>query len=123
MAGDYPGISPDEAQERLGDGPAIFLHDSSMLPNLNLRNFVIDVARKAEIPLQFNVLSGYGQDGSAMQRSRTGAPVVNITVPTRYLHSHNGIISRDDFANAVRLVTEVVRRLAEATVQRIRSFD
>ena len=123
VAGDYPGISPDEAQERLGDGPAIFLHDSSMLPNLNLRNFVIDVAREAEIPLQFNVLSGYGQDGSAMQRSRTGAPAVNITVPTRYLHSHNGIISRDDFANAVRLVTEVVRRLDDPTVQRIRSFD
>ena len=27
------------------------------------------------------------------------APSINIAVPTRYLHSHNGVIHRDDFAN------------------------
>lgn len=123
VAGDYPGISPDEAQEQIGRGPSMFLHDSSMMPNLHLRDFVADVADDAGIPLQFSVLTGYGQDGSAIQRSRTGAPVINIAVPTRYLHSHNGIISRDDFMHTVRLVTEIVRRLDASAVERIRSFD
>jgi endoglucanase len=40
VAADYPGSSQDEAQERLGSGPGIFLHDSSMLPNIKLRDFV-----------------------------------------------------------------------------------
>jgi endoglucanase len=123
VAGDYPGISEDEAQERLGSGPAIFLHDSSMLPNLKLRDFVVDVARETDVPLQFNVLTGYGQDGAAMQQAYAGAPVINITVPTRYLHSHNSVISRSDFLAAVRLVTEVVRRLDAETVARLRQFD
>ena len=101
----------------------MFLHDSSMMPNLRLRDFVADVADDAGIPLQFSVLTGYGQDGSAIQRSRTGAPVINIAVPTRYLHSHNGIISRDDFMHTVRLVTEIVRRLDASAVERIRNFD
>jgi putative aminopeptidase FrvX len=123
VAGDYPGITADEAQEKVGLGPAVFLHDSSMLPNLRLRDLVIDVARAAGIPLQFNVLTGYGEDGAAMQRARSGAPSINIAIPTRYLHSHNGIVARSDVENAARLVAEVVRRLDAVTVARLREFD
>jgi endoglucanase len=123
VASDYPGITEDEAQERLGAGPGLFLHDSSMLPNLKLRDFVLEVASEIDVPVQFNVLTGYGQDGSAVQRSRAGVPTVNITVPTRYLHSHHSVIHRDDVDRAVRLVTEVVRRLDGPTVEAIRRFD
>jgi endoglucanase len=123
VAGDYPGISQDEAQEHVGDGPAIFLHDSSMLPNLKLRDLFVDVANEQGIPIQFNVLSGYGEDGAEMQRSRSGTPTINIAVPVRYLHSHNGVISRRDFDRAVELVVAVVRRLDARTVQQLKSFD
>ncbi len=123
VAGDYPGIAEDEAQEKLGAGPCIFLHDSSMLPNLRLRDFVIDAAAELEIPLQFNVLAGYGQDGSAAQRTRGGIPAINLAVPTRYLHSHNGLIHRADVAATIRLVSELVRRLDAGAVRAIRSFD
>lgn len=122
VAGDYPGISEDEAQERLGGGPSLFLHDSSMLPNLRLRDFVLDAARDLGIAVQFNVLSGYGQDGAATQRSRGGAPAINIAVPTRYLHSHNGVVARADIDATIRLVTEVVRRLDGAAVAALRDF-
>jgi endoglucanase len=123
VAADYPGITPDQAQERLRDGPGIFLHDSSMLPNLKLRDFVIDVAKEKGIPLQFEVLSGYGEDGAQMQRAHGGAPSINITIPTRYLHNHNGVLHRDDFDRAVELVTEIIQRLDRATVERLKSFD
>lgn len=123
VAGDYPGISPDEAQEKLRAGPGIFLHDSSMLPNRKLRDFVADTAAEMGIPLQLEVLSGYGEDGAQMQRAYGGAPAINITVPTRYLHSHNGVLHRDDFDRAVDLVTELVRRLDRQTVEEIKRFD
>lgn len=123
VAGDYPGITADEAQERLGKGPGLFLHDSSMLPNLRLRDFVVEVARDLGIPLQFNVLIGYGQDGAAMQRAHGGAPTVNIVVPTRYLHSHNGVIARSDVEQTIQLVTELVRRLDESAVTSLRDFS
>ena len=123
IAGDFPGMTPDEAQESLGKGPAIFLHDSSMLPNLKLRDLCADVAEQKGMPFQYTVISGYGEDGSEMQRSRSGIPTINIAVPTRYLHSHNGIISRSDFDQAVELVSEVVRRLNEETVEGLKSFD
>lgn len=123
VAADYPGISPDEAQERLGAGPGLFLHDSSMLPNLKLKAFIEEVARDNGIPLQYAVLSGYGEDGAEMQKVYGGAPAINITVPTRYLHNHNGIIHRDDFDRVVDLVTAVVMRLDKATVESLKRFD
>ncbi len=123
VAGDHPGITKDEAQERLGDGPGIFLHDSSMLPNLKLRDLFVATAESEGIPFQYNVLAGYGEDGAEMQKSRAGAPSINVTVPTRYLHSHTGVIERSDFDGLVALVAGVVRRLDAATVEAVKSFD
>ncbi|PZC51110.1 MAG: endoglucanase [Chloroflexi bacterium] len=123
VASDYPGITKDEAQEKLGDGPSIFLHDNSMLPNLKLRDLFLNVAAENKIPLQFNVLSGYGEDGAEMQRTRGGAPSINIAVPTRYLHSHNGIINRRDFDYAVDLVSSVILKLDAKTVDYLKAFD
>ena len=122
VAADYPGITQDEAQERLGNGPGIFLHDTTMLPNLKLRDLVIDVSEENNIPLQFEVLAGYGEDGAEMQRAFGGAPVVNISVPVRYLHTHNGIIHRRDIDQAAQLVAKLVQRLDHDTVDRIARF-
>ncbi len=63
------------------------------------------------------MLSGYGQDGSAVQRSGGGVPAVNLAVPTRYLHSHTGVIDRGDVDNMVRLVIAVLRALDEEAVE------
>ena len=123
VAGDYPGTTRDEAQEALGKGPTVFLHDSSMLPSLRLRDVFVDGAADREMPLQFNVLSGYGEDGAEMQKAGSGAPSINIAVPTRYLHSHNSVIHRDDFANAVRLVSDVVRRLTPDIIAGLTDFE
>ena len=123
VAGDFPGMTPDEAQESIGKGPAIFLHDGSMLPNIRLRDLCAEVAEDEGLLLQYTVLSGYGEDGAEMQRSGSGAPAINIAVPTRYLHSHNGIISRADFDQTVELVFNLIQRLDSNMVERLKSFD
>ena len=122
VAADFPGMSPTQAQERLGDGPGIFLLDSSMIPNRKFRDFFFDVARDENLPLQADVLTGYGEDGAEIQRFSTGRPTVNFTVPTRYLHSHTGIIQRSDFDQAVELLIQVLRRLDRETVADVGSF-
>ena len=111
VSADYPAIGPTQAQERLGGGPGIFLLDSSMIPNRKLRDFFFDVAQQAKIPLQPNVLTGYGEDGAEIQRYDSGRPTVNMTVPTRYLHGHTGVIQRSDFDGAVALLLQVLTRL------------
>jgi endoglucanase len=122
VAADFPGIGPTQAQERLGNGPGMFLLDSSMIPNRKLRDFMFSVAADAGIPLQPDVLTGYGEDGAEIQRFDSGRPSVNITVPTRYLHSHTGVIQRSDFDQAVQLLIEALKRLDQATVRELSSF-
>ncbi len=51
-----------------------------------------------------------------------GAPIVNLVVPTRYTHAHNGIINRADFDRMVDLVTAMVTKLDAPTVARLRDF-
>ena len=123
VASDYPGTSPKEAQEALGKGPGIFLLDSSMIPSRKLKDFVVEVARRQGIPIQFEVLTGYGEDGAEMQRFKGGRPSINLTVPTRYLHSHIGILSRKDFDRAVDLLTAVLLALDQKAVEQIKAFD
>jgi putative aminopeptidase FrvX len=122
VSADYPSIGPTQAQERLGGGPGIFLLDSSMIPNRKLRDFFFDVAAETRVPLQPNVLTGYGEDGAEIQRYDTGRPSVNMTVPTRYLHGHTGIIQRSDFDGAVELLLQVLTRLDGPRVAGIASF-
>lgn len=123
VSADYPGIGSTQAQERLGGGPGIFLLDSSMIPNRKFRDFFFDVAMAEGISLQPDVLTGYGEDGAEIQRYDTGRPAVNMTVPTRYLHAHTGIIQRSDFDQAVELLIQVLSRLDGDTVGEIASFD
>lgn len=123
VAGDYPTASVEEAQEKVGHGPSVFLHDNSMIPNLKLRDFVATVAKEEGIPLQFNVLSGYGEDGAEMQRAGEGVPTINIAVPTRYLHTHNSLISREDVEKTIALVTAVIRRIDSTMVAYLKKFD
>lgn len=122
VAADFPGMRPTQAQERLGGGPGIFLLDSSMIPNRKFSNLFFDVAEEVGITLQPDVLTGYGEDGAEIQRFDTGRPTVNLTVPTRYLHAHTGVIQRSDFDETVELLIQVLRRLDRETVGEVGNF-
>ena len=117
IAGDVPGIKPQEAPTKMGEGPSLLTYDRSMIPNQPLKEFVIKVAKEAEIPLQLSHASGGGTDAGRIHVSRAGCPSVVISVPTRHIHSHVGLLSLEDVDNAVRLVIELLKRLDAGTVE------
>jgi putative aminopeptidase FrvX len=116
IAGDVPGITEDQSAVKLGRGPTVVLFDARMIPNLRLRDLVMDTARDLNLPLQTSALEGGATDGSAIHLHKTGVPTVVIGVPARHIHSHSGIIHRDDYDAAVKLVTAVLRKLDSAAV-------
>lgn len=111
VAGDVPDVKKEDAQGKLGNGPVIILRDGSMVPNLRLRDLFIDTAEEMKIPYQFDMMERGGTDSGAIHLHRHGVPNLVIGVPTRHIHSHAGIIHREDYDNAVRLITAVVRKL------------
>ncbi len=120
IAGDMPGVEEFEAQSKLGKGPSLLLYDRSMIPHRRFRDFVVQAARDASIPLQFNTMAGGATDAGRIHLYKTGVPSVVIGVPTRYIHSHAGIIHREDFDNAVLLMVELAKRLDADTVAEIK---
>ncbi|WP_088006607.1 M42 family metallopeptidase [Indiicoccus explosivorum] len=119
VAGDTPGITSNESNSKMGDGPQILVYDASMVSHRGLRELVVDTAEENGIPFQFEVMAGGGTDAGAIHLSGNGVPSVSIGVATRYIHSHAGILHRDDYENAVKLVTAVIKKLDRETVDRI----
>lgn len=117
IAGDVPGIKEEESEVKLGQGPSMLLYDARMLPNLRLRDLVIEIAEAEQIPLQFSVMPGGATDGSQIHIHAAGVPCAVIAIPTRHIHSHTGIIRREDYDHALKLVLALVRRLDRETVE------
>ncbi len=122
ITGDVFGGHPDETQAKLGGGPGIFLYDTSALPNRKLVAMVKRVAAEKGIPLQQDLVQGYGDDSSMIQESNGGVPTLNFVVPVRYTHAHNGIVNRGDFDRMVDLMVAVLQGLDTKTVDQLRDF-
>ena len=122
VAGDQPFTHPDETQARLGGGPGLFLFDTSALPNRRLVALTREVAKETGVPLQLDSVQGYGDDSAEIQKTGLGAPTVNLIVPVRYTHVHNGVMDRADFDGMVTLVVGMIKKLDAPTVARLRDF-
>jgi putative aminopeptidase FrvX len=122
ITGDVFAGHPEETQGRLGGGPGIFLYDSSALPNRKLTQLVRDTAAEKKLPLQTDLVQGYGDDSAEIQKSSGGVPTVNLVVPVRYTHAHNGIMNRRDFDQMVELLVALLQKLDGPRVATIRDF-
>ncbi len=123
ITGDVFVGHPEETQAQLGAGPGIFLFDSSALPNRKLVALVKETAAAGNVPLQPDLVQGYGDDSAEIQKSNGGVPTVNLVVPVRYTHSHNGVMNRRDFDRMVDLLVATLQKLDAPTVASIRDFS
>jgi len=117
IAGDIPGVEPQQAPAVMGKGPTILTYDSSHIPNQGLKEFAIDVAESCNIPFQLSQIARGGTDAAVIHLSRSGCPSLVIGIATRHIHSHVGVVSLDDVENGLRLLIEIIKRLDRKTVQ------
>jgi endoglucanase len=117
IAGDVPGIKPEESSIKMGKGPTLLLYDARMIPNLRLRDLVISVAQENQIPLQFSAMRGGATDGAMIHLHNVGVPTVVLGVPTRHIHSHAGIVRRADYDHTLALLLKLIQLLDAATVR------
>ncbi|HNT22790.1 MAG TPA: M42 family metallopeptidase [Anaerolineales bacterium] len=116
IAGDVPGIRPEDSAVKLGQGPTVLIYDTRMIPNLKLRDLLLTVAKENDIPVQISSIEGGATDGGAIHLHGIGVPTVVIGVAARHIHSHSSIMHRDDYDYAVRLLVALIERLDGATV-------
>ncbi len=108
--------------ERLGNGVGIMVFDNSLLPNVRLRDFMIDIAERKGIKYFLGILDSGGTDAGRIQLNLAGVPTLYIGIASRYIHSHISIVHRDDFENAVKLMVEACLALDAEAVGRLKEF-
>ena len=100
---DTPGIEKTKAGDfHIGKGPMIFRG-----ANINPRVFdlLLAAAKKQKIPFQVaSAARGTGTDANVMQLSRGGMATGLLSVPLRYMHTPNELLSLKDLKNTARLL-------------------
>lgn len=121
VAEDSPG-NEGSGKAKLGKGPLITFLDASMIPNIQLRNLVIDIAEQKQIPYQVDTMTGGGTDAGKFHLYKKGVPSLVIGVAARYIHSHVSMISKSDLEHAAELLVEVIKILDAAKMKEITRF-
>lgn len=110
FATDAPGMEKKELGEhKLGGGP-VLSRGSAAHPVVFER--LVEVAEREGIPFTIAAHARFtATDADAIYLSRTGVATGLISVPNRYMHSPNEVVSRSDLEHAARLIAAFVREL------------
>lgn len=120
ISGDSPGSTG--LVQKMSKGVSISAGDGSMIPNPKLRRFALEVAEEMKIKHQPAFLKSGGTDAGVIHLAGMGAPSLFLGIPTRYIHSHHGLLDLDDVEAAVQLLVEIIKRLDQKTVESFTSL-
>lgn len=98
-------------QTALRKGPMLRHFDRSMITNPRFQRYALDLAKQLKLPCQESVRSGGGTNGAMLHVANNGTPTIIIGVPVRYIHSHHGFTTYEDFQNSVKLAYEIINRI------------
>lgn len=102
-ATDYPTCSPQKSGEiKIGNGIVV-----AKGPNINesMGRTLLDLAKENNIKYQIEPIARpTGTDANFMQVSGTGVKTALLSIPCRYMHSPNEIVSLEDVNEGVRLL-------------------
>ncbi|NLN14506.1 MAG: M42 family metallopeptidase [Tissierellia bacterium] len=110
---DMPKVDSHQIPTYIGKGPAISLVDRTTVYNRKLRERVVAVAEKENIPYQFRKTSMGGNDSGKIHIAREGSLTTTISVPCRNIHSAVSVASLEDYENTYKLVEAVLTDLNE----------
>jgi endoglucanase len=114
FATDHPGTKKEEIGEHsIGGGPV--LTRGSVVSPVVYR-LLADTARRLEIPFSIHAAGRFtSTDADAMHLAREGVATALVSIPNRYMHSPNEMVSLEDLDRAATLIAEACRSVSAAT--------
>lgn len=119
LSHDVPGIAKGDS--KLGKGVALSLMDSSVIANRGLFRVLRDICKEKNIPFTYDSLVAGGTDSGEINKSFDGVINMTLSLPCRYFHSHNSIVSLTDYNACIDLLTEFVLRLDEKMLEEFKN--
>jgi putative aminopeptidase FrvX len=114
FATDHPGVEKKEiGDHRLGSGP-VLTRGSIISPVMF--NLLRSTAERLTLPFTVRAAGrDTGTDADAVHLARDGVATGLVSVPNRYMHSPNEMVSLDDLDRAATLIAETCRAITPAT--------
>jgi endoglucanase len=114
FATDHPGLEKKELGEHtLGGGPV--LSRGSIVHPVALR-LLRQAAESTKTPYTLHAAPrDTGTDADAIHIARAGVATALVSIPNRYMHSPNEVISLEDLDAAATLIAEACRLVGEGT--------
>jgi endoglucanase len=109
--GDFPGI-PERDTAKLGKGGAVAIG-----PNFHpaLTEKLMELAQEWEVPFQKEFIPRPGgTDAVSMQIAARGVPMVQVSIPLRYMHTTVETLDLKDIKRAARLLALFAAQLEQA---------
>ena len=94
---------------KAGEGIAVKILDNSLICHPGVVKAMEEAAERAGAKYQREVLTAGGTDAGAIQRSRGGVPSGVLSIPCRYVHSPNEVVSLNDMEDGVKLLVELLK--------------
>ncbi|MCU0627723.1 MAG: M42 family metallopeptidase [Gemmatimonadaceae bacterium] len=114
FATDHPGAEKKEVGEHtLGGGPVI---TRGSITSPVVVRLLRETATSLGMPYTLHAAGRFtSTDADAMHLARAGVATGLVSIPNRYMHSPNEMVSLDDLDRAAELLAECCRRVTAAT--------
>lgn len=112
-AGDILGVPKSKCACSVGQGAVLSIADRSTIYDKELLETATAVADEKNIKWQYkNVIAG-GNEAGVYQRAASGAKVLAISAPARYIHSASNVLSLNDMQAVADLASALNERSFE----------
>ena len=120
IAFDQPKMPNEDT--KLGHGIAITVMDRCAIGHKKLVAYLSDLAKELKIPFTYDMLVIGGTNAGTIHTAHAGVMTVALSVPTRYIHSHNEVCHLNDLLSAVDLLKAFLNRIDRRTFNKLRQF-
>ncbi|HET9634778.1 MAG TPA: M42 family metallopeptidase [Gemmatimonadaceae bacterium] len=111
---DHPGVEKKEYGEAAIEGGPVLTRGSIISPVVF--RLLRDTAEKKKIPFSLHAAGREtSTDADAIHIAREGVATALVSVPNRYMHSPNELVSLQDLDHAAELIAEACRQVSATT--------
>ena len=115
---DCPGLPNKDV--KLNKGASLTVMDRGNIANKKLLEYIKNLANKNNIPFEQDIFLIGGTDTAELQRAHDGTIAMTISIPLRYMHSHNEVISVNDVISVKEILLALVKKMNETEFKKLK---